>query len=218
MNREQVRVTHQVASWCLSYPDEVLLGRLPMLRLRAADLPSGAARHGLIEFLDHAERTPLGELQQHYVAAFDLNRRHALHLSYWTDGDTRRRGEALLAFKARYRASGFLVNTRGELPDHLPLVLEYAAVADPNDGPILLQEYRPSLELLRLALLEDEPTYAGVVAAVCETLPGASPSDRMAAHRMAAAGPPREEVGLDAYDPRLLPLVDAAAAGLGETR
>ena len=148
MNRQQVRVTHQVASWCLSYPDEALLAQLPVLRRAVADLPSGPARHGFIEFLEHVERTPLGELQQNYVAVFDLNRRHALHLSYWTDGDTRRRGEVLLAFKARYRASGFLVNTRGELPDHLPLVLEYSAVADPNDGPILLQEYRPSFEPL----------------------------------------------------------------------
>jgi len=119
----------------------------------------------------------------------------------------------LLAFKARYRASGFLVDTRGELPDHLPLVLEYAAVADPVDGPALLQEYRAPLELIRLALLEDDPTYAGVVAAVCATLPGASPTDRAAVQQMAAAGPPRESVGLDAYDPRLLPLASAPAGG-----
>lgn len=211
MIRLQTRVIHQVASWCLSYPDEDLLAQLGMVRTVAGSLPFCAARDGLFGFLDHARATPLGELQQRYVDVFDLSRKHALHLSYWTDGDTRRRGEVLLGFKRRYRASGFLVDTHGELPDHLPLVLEYAAVADPDDGSALLQEYRPSLELLRLALLLDDPTYAGVVAAVCETLPGESPTDQMTARRMATEGPPREEVGLDAYDPRLLPLVDSAA-------
>jgi nitrate reductase delta subunit len=86
------------------------------------------------------------------------------------------------------------------------MVLEYAAVADTVDGPALLQEYRPSLELLKFALQAARTPYAGLVEAVCDTLPGASPADAAAVHRMAADGPPREQVGLDAYDPRLLPL------------
>ena len=163
-------------------------------------------RTDLERCLDGLGTTELGVQQRHYVDVFDLSRKHALYLSYWTDGDTRRRGEVLLGFKERYRASGFLVDTHGELTDFLPLVLEYAALADPADGRALLQEYRPSLELLRLALLETDPTYAGVVAAVCATLPGSSPLDRAAVHAMAAAGPPREDVGLEPYDPRLLPL------------
>ena len=89
-------------------------------------------------------------------------------------------------------------------------MLEYAAIADPDDGPALLQEYRPSLELLRFALLDDrQPVRRCRRRRSATTLPGASPADRAAVHRMAADGPPREEVGLDAYDPRLLPLVDS---------
>lgn len=201
-----VRVVHQVVSWCLGYPTDDLLDRLPMLRAAAATLPPGETRSALSACLDRLAMTPIGELQRHYVEVFDLSRKHALYLSYWTDGDTRRRGDVLLRFKSRYRASGFLVDTHGELTDFLPLVLEYAAVADPEDGAALLQEYRASLELLRLGLLETDVTYAGLVAAVCSTLPGASPSDRAAVQAMAAAGPPREEVGLESYDPRLLPL------------
>ena len=204
--RPTARVVHQVASWCLSYPDEELLARLPLLRAAVDGLPAGTARDGLRAFLDDAAGTALGAQQRRYVDVFDLSRKHALYLSYWTDGDTRRRGEVLGRIKARYRASGFLVDTRGELPDFLPLVLEYAAVADPVDGPALLQDYRASLELLKFALIEAGTPYAGVLEAVCSTLPGVSPADRAAVHRMAAAGPPREEVGLDAYDPRLLPL------------
>ncbi|GCE75698.1 nitrate reductase molybdenum cofactor assembly chaperone [Cellulomonas biazotea] len=209
------RVVHQVASWCLAYPDDDLVDRLPLLVAAVDELPAGAARDGLRAFLDHAATTPLPDLQRAYVDAFDLSGRQTLYLSYWTDGDTRRRGEVLAAFKARYRASGMLVDTRGELPDHLPLVLEYAAVADPVDGAALLQEYRASLELVRLALVDATSPWTGVLTAVCATLPGESPRDRAAVHAMAQAGPPRESVGLDVADPRLLPL--AAAPGAGAT-
>ncbi len=200
------RIVHQVASWCLSYPTPELLDCLPTLGALTAELQSGPAKAWLTEFLEHLATTSLTSLQQRYVEVFDLSRKHALYLSYWTDGDTRRRGEVLLQFKARYRASGFLVDTGGELTDYLPLVLEYSAVADPIDGATLLQEYRASIEMLRLGLLEADELYAGLVAAVCATLPGPSPTDRAAVQAMADAGPPHEEVGLESVDPRLLPL------------
>jgi nitrate reductase delta subunit len=197
----RTRVVRQAASYLLAYPDEALVERLPVLRAALAE----HRVRSLDAFLDHAARTPLRELERGYVDVFDLSRRHALYLSYWTDGDTRRRGEVLARFKAAYRASGFLVDTSGELPDYLPMVLEYAAVADPEGGEVLLREYRPSLELLRIGLAEDGTPYAGVVAAVCATLPGASPKDRAAVQAM-AGGPPTESVGLEPYDPRLLPM------------
>jgi nitrate reductase delta subunit len=207
------RVVHQVASWCLSYPDPAFVDRVPLLTSAVDELPTGTRAAGLRTFLDHSRAVPLPDLQREYVDLFDLSSRQPLYLSYWTDGDTRRRGEVLGRFKERYRASGFLVDTHGELPDHLPLVLEYAAVADPVDGPALLQEYRASLELVRLALHEAGTAYAGVLDDVCATLPGESPTDRAAVHRMAAAGPPREDVGLDSADPRLLPLAGAPTPG-----
>lgn len=206
------RVTYQVASWCLGYPDPELVDRLPMLRAALAEQRDSEPTQMLRGVLDHIARTPLDTLTRHYVEVFDLSRKHALYLSYWTDGDTRRRGEVLGKFKQRYRDSGFLVQTGGELPDFLPMVLEYAALVDPDDGFELLQAYRPSLELLRIALQERETPYADAVVAVCETLPGASPADRSAVMRMAGAGPPTESVGLEPYDPRLLPMHEAKGA------
>ena len=200
------RVVHQVSSWCLSYPDDEFLDRLPLLGAAVKELKSGKARNNLLRFLEHVYGQDIEALRTTYVDVFDMSRKHALHLSYWTDGDTRRRGEVLGDFKKHFRGSGFLVDTGGELPDFLPMVLEYAAVADPQDGPELLQSYRASIELLRLALTEIHSPYAQILEAVCSTLPGASPADRNAVMRMAGAGPPTETVGLEPYDPRLLPL------------
>lgn len=198
-------VVWQAASVLLGYPDDDLAASVGLIRSALTE----AAPERLADFeptLQLLTGRPRPVVQHHYVETFDLSRRHTLYLSYYTDGDTRRRGETLAMIKQRYRRSGFLVDTHGELPDYLPLILEYAARVDPGDGAALLQEFRRSLELLRLALLDRQSPYAGVIAAVCATLPGASPTDKQAVLAMAASGPPTETVGLEPGDPRLLPL------------
>jgi nitrate reductase molybdenum cofactor assembly chaperone NarJ/NarW len=204
-HRDSIRVVQQAASVCLGYPERDVIATSGLLRTALADdAPRQAdSFEPLLAFWDSEEPSTI---QTHYVDVFDLSRKHSLYLSYWTDGDTRRRGEVLATFKQRYRRSGFLVDTGGELPDYLPMVLEYAAIVDPVDGTALLQEYRSSVELLRLALEERGTPYAGVLKAVCSTLPGASPADRKAVMAMAAAGPPTESVGLVPYGTPLLPM------------
>ncbi|MDI2125461.1 nitrate reductase molybdenum cofactor assembly chaperone [Yinghuangia seranimata] len=191
-------VVCQAASVLLDYPDERMHGTLPVVAAAVAELPPGRARDALAGFLDHAGSVPPGALAEAYVATFDRRRRCCLYLTWWTDGDTRRRGAALAGLKARYRRAG-LDPDHGELPDYLPLVLEYAATADLADGLALLQEHRAGLELLRLALVDAESPYHAVVEAVCTLLPGPSPRDRDAARQLARSGPPAETVGLDAY-------------------
>ncbi|HEY5786394.1 MAG TPA: nitrate reductase molybdenum cofactor assembly chaperone, partial [Microlunatus sp.] len=110
------RIVWQAASVVLGYPDTETVGRLGLVRTALAD----AAPHRAADFapvLDFWATSAAGTVQNHYVEIFDLSRRHTLYLSYYTDGDTRRRGETLMTIKQRYRRSGFLVDTHGELPD-----------------------------------------------------------------------------------------------------
>ncbi|WP_245933625.1 nitrate reductase molybdenum cofactor assembly chaperone [Arthrobacter livingstonensis] len=204
---KRTRITYLAAAWCLSYPDAELVARVPMMR-SALDEFAGALAP-FEEVLRRLESQDLMAVQAQYVQEFDLGKRHALHLSYWTDGDTRRRGEVLGAFKKVYRGADILVDTHGELPDYLPMVLEFSATVDLAAGQDLLQSYRPSLELIKFGLLRDKLPHTHIVAAVCDTLPGASPVDEQAVMRMAGHGPPTESVGLDPYDPRLLPMKGA---------
>lgn len=201
------RITFLAASWCLSYPDEQLVARVPMMRAALGEFAGASQPFGVV--LERLESTDLMALQGQYVEEFDLGKRHALHLSYWTDGDTRRRGEVLGAFKKVYRGQDTLVDTWGELPDFLPMVLEFAATVDMPTGKELLAQYRPSLELIKFGLMRDELPHAEILQAICDTLPGASPADEQAVMRMAGYGPPTESVGLDPYDPRLLPMKGA---------
>jgi nitrate reductase molybdenum cofactor assembly chaperone NarJ/NarW len=192
-------VAHQLASVLLAYPDETLLGRLDDLRAATGTLPA-ALRIPLERFLDHLGAGWPRELAADYVATFDLRRRCCLYLTYYAYGDTRKRGMALLRFKHAYRSAG-LVLTDGELPDALPVVLEFAATGDADAGMRLLTEHRGGLELLRLALEDAGSPYADVVTAICATLPPLRDRDRAAVARLAREGPPQEEVGLEPFAP-----------------
>ncbi len=186
-------LVHQAASLLLLHPGAGWPGRLDLVGGALAGLP-GEECVLLRRFCTAvAEMAPLA-LSARYVAAFDRSRRRTLHLSYYTDGDTRRRGQALLHWRQLYQAHGWQP-PEYELPDFLPLALEFAARC-PGPGRQALAEHRPALELLRLALVDHRSPYADVLLAVCRTLPGASPADRAAALRLARGGPPTENVGL----------------------
>lgn len=183
----------QAQSLLIGYPDEQLAARAGLLRQVAASLDAPVG-NPLLSFLDHAAGTPLTELAADYVATFDHRRRCCLFLTYYAHGDTRRRGMALLEVKQRYAAAGYRL-TNEELPDHLSVVLEFAAT-DPERGEPLLAQHRAGLELLRLALHDARAPWAAVLDSVSATLPAARDDERLAAARLAAAGPPTEKVGL----------------------
>jgi len=186
-------VTYQAASLVLSYPDESLLASLDTIEAALAGTPVAAQ---FADVLGHLRGSDLITLQSFHVQEFDLSRRHALHLSYWTDGDTRRRGEVLAEVKQVYRESGLVVDLCGELPDYLPMVLEFAAI-DPGRGLVLLQRFRASVELIRLGLEHDRLPHAGVIAAICDLLPGESPRNRADVQARFGEVQPVEFVGLN---------------------
>jgi nitrate reductase molybdenum cofactor assembly chaperone NarJ/NarW len=190
--------TWQLASVLLGYPDEDLLAALPVLADEVRRLPVRTGEP-LTRFLEHVQATPALELGQHFVETFDHRRRCCLYLTYYAHGDTRKRGVALLEFKTAYRRAGLELGP-DELPDHLAVVLEYAAT-DPARGRQLLLDHRAGIELLRLALADAKSPYAHVLRAVVATLPALAGDEREAVHRLAVQGPPTEEVGLAPFAP-----------------
>ncbi|MFD7093691.1 nitrate reductase molybdenum cofactor assembly chaperone [Streptomyces xanthophaeus] len=181
-----------VACCVLQYPGDHFHDELPRLRAALASAPAEAAAL-LGSFLDEAEAQSPIELCAQYTSTFDTRNRRCLYLTWWTDGDTRRRGLSLVRLKRIYRDFG-LEYAGEELPDFLPVALEFAARQE-EAGTELLQEHRAGLELLRLALSESGSPYARVLEAVCSTLPGPSPETRAEAQALARSGPPQELVG-----------------------
>ena len=187
----------KLASVLLQYPTAALFEGLDQLDAVAAAAPR-ASREPFGRFLAWLRATPPDQVATHYVETFDLRRRCALYLTYYRYGDTRKRGMAMLGFKAAYRAAG-LEPDEAELPDYLPLVLDFAALH--VGGEKLLRAHRADLELLLRALRQAGSPYADVVAAVCTQLPALRRPDLALVRRAWAEGPPAEAVGLEPFAP-----------------
>ncbi len=227
-------IIHAAAAQVLSYPTSELLGHLDLIEDALADLSgrtaagstttgsAAAASELFAPLIAHlragqASESALIELQSFHVQEFDLSRRHAMHLTYWTDGDTRRRGETLARIKQIYRDSGLLVHTDGELCDYLPMVCEFV-VHDPERGLKLLADYRPSIELLRMGCTDDRLPHAGVLEAICASVPGPRPTTRAEVQAMVDAATPSETVGIEPQSAFMgMPVLTSATREPSET-
>jgi len=208
----QRRTAHMAASLLLAYPDEDVLAAGAAVRPALQGLPAPVADR-LGAFCDVLDRAASGtadgpglrDLQTRYVATFDLKRRCSMYLSYYAAGDTRRRGVALVRFVEAYRAAGWELAARTpaggpELPDYLPTVLEFSARTSGDDATIaagLLGMHRDGIEVLRAALAGTGAPWAGVVEAVCLTLPPLDEATERRYEALVTAGPPSEMVGLE---------------------
>ncbi len=200
-----LRMSWQVISLLLGYPDDRLLSLLPALREASAGLPA-AVGEPLGWLVEHIAGADLGALRSRYVDTFDTTRKCALHLTYYAHGDTRKRGIALVQFKQAYRRAGLEVG-EDELPDHLSVVLEFGATGSVAVAWKLLNDHRSGIELLQLGLDAKSSPWADAVTALRATLPPLDGTQAEAVARLLAEGPPNEDVGLDGYalDPRLNP-------------
>ena len=180
-----------VLSLVLQYPDaELVAAQDELERAAVGSTP-------IMRFLVWQRDVPLRVLQQCYVHTFDFDRRASLHLTYHTHGDRRERGIRLVALKRRYAEAG-LPLTGNELPDYLPVLLEFAALA-PDEGEAVLNELRAPLELVRSRLHQVESPYADLLDALVDALPKPTKAQVDAALRLADQGPPTELVGLEPF-------------------
>ncbi len=198
--RPETATTYKLCSLLLQYPDAELLSARPALMGAAADLPRSPPAAALLRFCEWWAAADALRVQQHYVQTFDLDKRCGLYLTFYGEGDRRERGMALLRLKRLYRAGGLPLDG-GELPDFLPVMLEFAAAAPGGQGEIVLREHRAALELVRTSLRDRDTPYAHVLDAVCLTLGEPSAADRARAIAVAATGPPQELVGLEPFAP-----------------
>lgn len=208
----------QSSSLLLDYPSVDMADRLDAVREAAANLPTDV-REPLLDCANRLGQVSVEELQAEYVGTFDSRKRNNLFLTYFAHGDTRKRGLALLRFKQTYAQSGVEIDEStaagAELPDHLCVVLEFAALVDPQAGRQLMVDHRAGLELLKLSLEAEQSPWVGAVAAITATLPEMDDQGMDAVRRLAAEGPPEEEVGLSPYETPMFDQDSAPPASSG---
>ena len=161
----------------LRYPDEELTALAHETHeARREPVPAWAAA-----FLDHAAATPLLDLQAAFVQTFDLNRAACLYLTTHVYGDSPLQGRALAALTELYRDSG-CTPSGGELPDYLPLVLEFLAMAPAWAAACLCEKFAPAAQNIAAQLAAENSPWAPRLRAAADAMRECAPDADHSAH------------------------------------
>ncbi|MBL8468178.1 MAG: nitrate reductase molybdenum cofactor assembly chaperone [Methyloversatilis discipulorum] len=164
-------MTHTLRACALliGYPDASLRGLLPDLRLALHDEAALSASRlaELDALIDTLLQQPPLDGEAAYVELFDRGRSTSLHLFEHVHGDSRDRGPAMIDLAQTYEKAGLFLSA-GELPDYLPVVLEFASTQPPKEARAFLAEMTHILNALFTALVKRESRYASVVGALIE--------------------------------------------------
>lgn len=148
----------------LSYPSEEMRKALPEIAdvVRTSPLVAGRERQGLFDLIDELGCGELLAVEERYVDLFDRGRALSLHLFEHLHGDSRDRGEAMVDLKQLYTRAGFDLATT-ELPDYLPVVLEYLSCRDLAAAREMLADCAHILATIARSLLARRSRYAAVL-------------------------------------------------------
>ena len=162
-------LTLRVLARLLSYPDAELRAHLGELQdALQSERALGDARTAELEALMRslAARDPI-EVEADYVQLFDRGRATSLHLFEHVHGDSRDRGPAMIDLARTYEQAGLYL-AEGELPDYLPVVLEFVSTQPAKEARAFLGEMTHILQAIFSALVKRESAYASVLGALLE--------------------------------------------------
>ena len=170
-NTSTGRIAHtlRVAAHLLSYPDDTLRQHLPELReaLHAEGALSSSRLCELDTLIGSLAGADALDTEAAYVELFDRGRRTSLHLFEHVHGDSRDRGPAMIDLAQTFEKAGLYL-AEGEMPDHLPVVLEYASTQPPGEARAFLAEMAHILNVIFSALQQRGSRYASALGALIE--------------------------------------------------
>ncbi|MBU9839937.1 nitrate reductase molybdenum cofactor assembly chaperone [Rahnella aceris] len=145
----------------LDYPSEELWQHQPELLEAVAESPelTQEQRLDLALYITAFCKQDLLDAQSAYTGLFDRGRATSLLLFEHVHGESRDRGQAMVDLMGQYREAGLEIDSR-ELPDYLPLYLEYLTTRDENQAREGLRDIAPILALLSARMQERDSHYA----------------------------------------------------------
>lgn len=151
----------RVIGLLLDYPDELLWNHQADVRdaINEADELTAAQRQNLVQLMTTFCQQDLLDAQSAYTGLFDRGRATSLLLFEHVHGESRDRGQAMVDLLAQYHAAGLDIDSR-ELPDYLPLYLEYLSTLSRSEACGGLHDIAPILALLGARLQERDSVYA----------------------------------------------------------
>ncbi|GAA0572903.1 nitrate reductase molybdenum cofactor assembly chaperone [Rhizomicrobium electricum] len=190
--------SYKLLSALLSYPTEDLqagAAEIAGIALQTMGL-SETVRRGLVGLALDLSGRDLIDSQARYVDLFDRSRSLSLHLFEHVYGESRDRGQAMVNLRQRYRDAGLDIASN-ELPDYLPLLLEFLSQRPEEEARQLLGDAAHVLRALRERLHERGSVYAPVFAALEELGQREPEADQLAAMRKAEIDDPSDLAALD---------------------
>jgi nitrate reductase delta subunit len=141
------RITFEIISYCLLYPNEEWLSELPDTSSSLFLLEDEQLRDNLNQFMQYIMSNELNSLMQNYIETFDFGALTNLYITYEKYGEKRERGQALLSLKQLYELEGYEME-ESELPDYLPLVLEFLSFCSEESTKKIIYSLGPVLEIM----------------------------------------------------------------------
>jgi nitrate reductase molybdenum cofactor assembly chaperone NarJ/NarW len=158
-----------LSSSLLLYPDAELIEQIEELKREIEQIEDVQVQTSLSTFVEYIRTHNLDSLQENYVRTFDFGKKTNLYVTYEKYGEERERGKALLALKSLYEREGFYLDGY-ELPDYLPLVLEFLAECTDKSAEQLLLSVLPAIQIITNNLKEKNSYYAYVIEALLLTM------------------------------------------------
>jgi len=155
-----------------------------------------AELEGVRALIERLRRTDIMDAQEYWIGLFDRSKRLALHLYEHSYGESRDRGQAMVNLALTYRMNGFELNA-AEMPDYLPLFLEFLSVIAEVHARRYLTDAIEIIEALRIRLEERDSTYAALLGALVSLASREADVDQVEA---ILAEEPQDPADLEALD------------------
>lgn len=170
-NNKPAKAAHtlRTLSALLGYPNDAMQAQLSQMRdvLQGEQALTGARLTELDHLITTLARRNSLDNEAEYVSLFDSGRATSLHLFEHVHGDSRDRGPAMIDLAQTYEKAGLYLG-EGELPDHLPVVLEFVSTQPAREAQAFLSEMAHIFNAVYAALQKRDSAYASVLGALLE--------------------------------------------------
>ncbi len=179
--RTDNRFLLKALSLLFRFPDKELIGVLPSLKVELQRHSPGKQFRRCCAFMDYLENNSHLKLQEEFSRIFDFSNGTSLNITYHRWGESRERGSALSGLIELYRDSGYEISG-GELPDYLPLILEFLSVCEEDVGLKILLEWGDQVEKLAERISQCESPYSLLMETLCELFADSNDPERQEGH------------------------------------
>lgn len=169
MSANNSQLAFLLCSYLLSYPNQDFIDSLIEVEEELESISSSNIKREIQQFCQKAHNQPLTDLVAIYIYTFDFGKKTNLYITYMSNGEQRERGIDLLFLKNYYKLHGFDVTDK-ELPDYLPVMLEFASQVDQNAIKPIFERYLSNIQEIEQHLGPEKNLYGHLMKAILLTL------------------------------------------------